>query len=381
MNTNTVYILQDYAHLWGLMALHSLTAFGAACSLVSATDIAHGALLRKPPKTLLVPGGSARQKHLALGQAGIHAIRSWIAAGGSYIGICGGAGLGLAQGLGLCQWQRRSFATREAHLLSGHVLADCAGELIPLPVWWPARFEPKQDGTQIIATYKMPGDDLWLADQPPYCRTGLGPCETAFPANQPLAVRGQFGNGSYVLSYAHPETPASEAANVWLCRLLRDFGVTARACAAPWPTLAALCQNSPAALAAPMRGMEKLVRTGLELGLLYPREPWLLGWRKGAPGIALNNLIACLAWQAGNDLESSRSWQQERHKFNELFDRFIGEAEQFLRDYAIDKPGQMNARRDRIFGHPMLGGGMADELLAWLEIFRLETQESDQAPQ
>ena len=138
-----ICILWDASHIWGLMAWRAVRALGLPCRLVKGKEIAEGAYLGKPGKSapcgaasangentalLLVPGGNARLKAAALGDAGRETVRSWVAAGGNYLGFCGGAGLALthpnlAHGLHLCPWSRAAYPERLYHLISGHVRA------------------------------------------------------------------------------------------------------------------------------------------------------------------------------------------------------------------------------------------------------------------
>ena len=91
-----VFVLWDDSHLWGVLVLRALRALGTSHQILRATDIAEGALSGKhgvPPGVLVVPGGWARGRALRLGEAGMQAIRDFVAAGGGYLGFCGGAGL------------------------------------------------------------------------------------------------------------------------------------------------------------------------------------------------------------------------------------------------------------------------------------------------
>jgi hypothetical protein len=135
-------VLWDHSHLWGLLACRGLAALGAPYRTVSAAEVADGALARLSPPALIVPGGFARRKFAALGPAGVAAIRDYVAGGGAYFGVCGGAGLALshADGLCLCPWVRRAFSDRLDHLVSGHVrlAADSASPLFPrVTSGWP----------------------------------------------------------------------------------------------------------------------------------------------------------------------------------------------------------------------------------------------------
>lgn len=290
-----VLLLWDASHIWGLTAWRALRALGLPCRLVKGQEIAQGALIRKPtahgpawpafeagpattcatlePRTplLLVPGGNAKLKAAALGAAGRKAVRQYLAAGGNYLGFCGGAGLALShadpdEGLNICPWARAAYPERLHHLISGHVraLLPTGGQAAgladepadgpaerSLPVWWPGRFAPDPAHTEVtvLASYAAPDADFWIADLPlrriaPHIFTAWQDLygvnlSADFLTGQPLAVSGRYtgsmpatadisktGGGRYILSYSHLETPDSPAANAWLAKLLHDaFGL------------------------------------------------------------------------------------------------------------------------------------------------------------
>ena len=66
---------------------------------ISAAQVCDGVLSEFT--TLLVPGGFAPNIERALGDAGADAIRAFVQSGGGFVGICAGAFLGSAWGLGL----------------------------------------------------------------------------------------------------------------------------------------------------------------------------------------------------------------------------------------------------------------------------------------
>lgn len=373
MTTAAVQILWDESHLWGLMAFAAMRGFGVPCRLISAKDIAHGCLFRKPPKVLVVPGGNARQKARALGGAGRDAIRAWLAQGGVYLGFCGGAGLALAQakpedGLGICAWRRASYGDRLAHLLSGHVLAQSCKGLLALPVWWPGRFESAGE-TEILASYHAPAEDLWLGDKPLSSR----PEAPVFPEGQPLAIRGCHGRGSYILSYAHLETPASPHANAWLAEILQAYGVgAARNQTGEWRVLAT--EDRQGSYQDACWRLQEIMASQASLGRFFRRTPWLYGWRQGLPGMICNYLLADLA-----ELAQAGTNRLDRQVENLLND-FLGEAEAYFQTLRLEEvadPGlekESVGRRDRVFGHPMLGGGMAAPVLARLADLIIQNQ-------
>lgn len=375
------------------MAWRALRSFGARCSLTSAQKIAQGWLLGKQPAVLLVPGGNARQKADALGGEGMAAIRDYVAAGGRYLGFCGGAGLALTHsaGLGLCPWQRRSYPERLYHLVSGHVMASVDNGSIALPVWWPGRFDPgAAKDISILAAYQEPGPDFWLADlplmeAPEYLRRLWHRTERldpglVFPAGQPLVIGGGYARGNYILSYSHLETPGAPSANAWLCELLAQYGVTVKKrIAQAWdlaPARARPAGEAGRSLHTLHVHLHELISLAQRSGLFFPRTAWLLGWRPGAPGIICNHLLASLALLA--ELPQAEPfltlWQDKGRAFCELMDGFFRQAEEFFWNFRLARTlgkgfGEESLAndRERIFGHPMFGGGLAGQALDFLE--------------
>lgn len=384
MKAAAVQILWDASHIWGLMALRAMRSFGIPCRLISAKDIAQGCLFRKPPRILIIPGGNARQKAVSLGEAGRAAILAWISDGGAYIGFCGGAGLALSQpnphdGLGLCPWRRKPYPDRLAHLLSGPILADTPRGSMSLPVWWPGRFEQGSEDLAILARYSAPQADTWLADRP-FARSGRPECaqeaasleqDASFPFGQPLIIAGHYGSGAYILSYAHLETPASEAANSWLAEILAGFGANpTRAVTAEWRTMASDLTGHAFFQSAWLR-LREMLKPSRNPGLFFPRTSWLLGWKQGLPGIICNSLLADLLELAENgNLEKDAELEAS-------FEAFFDRARIWLAEYSRHElTGQLAKGRDQIFGHPMLGGGRAGRLLDRLEELILQNQQA-----
>lgn len=392
METEGIRILWDYSQLWGVMALRAARSLGIPYRLVNGQKIAQTGLSGKAP--LLAPGGKARQKALALGASGRKEIRAWIAGGGVYIGFCGGAGLALTHpegepGLDLCQWRRKSYQERIYHLISGHLRARVNSREMNLPVWWPGRFEPNPgENPEILAVYESPAQDLWIADLPlmnapeaireSWRKNGSLDPSLGFPQDQPLAIRGDFGKGQYILSYAHLETPDSPDANSWLCELLARCGVKAdRNCVEPWNAEpAATIPNGEMrrSLHEAHTRLQNLLNLGKSLGFFFERTTWLMGWRQGAPGIVCNHLRAELSLLAELEPtpESLRIWTRVRDDLLPLLDAFFAQAEIFFWNFRLEKTiagdGSVSgSEMERIFGHPMSGGGMAAEIAVFLE--------------
>jgi hypothetical protein len=351
-----LFVLWDESHLWGVLLLRALRAWELPARLISARDAAGGLLAASPPAALLVPGGFASRKSISLGPAGLEAVRDYVRSGGAYLGVCGGAGLGLTVpgGLGLCPWTREPFGSRLQHFASGNVeLIAKDGPFTPpgmagrsprplAPVWWPARFRPGEPGVDVVAAYGRPGPGFMMADIP----LDLVPPEAledwealygvrltpSFAENDPCIVAGRFGKGRYVLSHAHLETPDSPEANAWLVHILSELaGTPAPKGPAPaWRIAATGCGRQETGEAGPPEGagdglgparsvegaycpgahapagwpdpaltramelMRGVVGLGQAHNLLSWREPWLLGWRQGLPGAQLSGVLAML---------------------------------------------------------------------------------------
>lgn len=440
-----IYMLWDASHIWGLMAWRALRALGLSCRLVKGQEIAEGALLGKPgscrayesavpPPLLVVPGGNARFKALALGEAGRAAVRAYLEQGGGYLGFCGGAGLALSHrdprdGLQLCPWSRAAYPQRLHHLISGHVrVRTRAGEelsppgippLLPsgaagsrnnaplsLPVWWPGRFAPENtEEVCVLAAYDAPDADFWLADLPLQripahvfeawqALYGIN-LSADFLTDQPLVVSGAYGQGRYVLSYSHLETPQSPDANAWLAHLLRRLAALEprRDLVPGWelgePVPAWPDYTTAMPLLDALRRTRALLDLAVEHHLFFRRAPWLWGWRTGLPGAACNNLHAalCTAVNLAPSGEALDYWRDVSSRFAELSSLFAAGAEGYLLACrlaetlsptlpdAVDQRGLDN-QREALFGHPMHGGGLIEELLTITEELIYLSQEA-----
>ena len=407
-----LFVLWDESHLWGLLVVRALRAWGLPFRLVRGEEIARGLLAEARPAALIVPGGRARGKAEALGAAGIKAVRSYVRDGGVYIGFCGGAGLGLSggEGLGLCPWRRGGFTSRLEHFLSGHVRLELAHghEFVPqgldggilAPVWWPAQFEPHDSDIEVLASYREPGPDFWVAD----LSLASVPAEVQEDwqnlygihlapegmAGRPAVIAGRLGQGRYVLSYPHLETPASRQANAWLAHILGrvlDTGAPGEPLPA-WDLAARPVRWNDPSLVRAAALFEDIISTGQEHFLLFWRNPWLLGWRRGIPGSAIDSLYAlsreCLAAEATGAAQDY--WRQQSGEFLRLAELFHKAATGYLLAEHLamtvlhSHPDPLYTRglkgqREALFGPPPAGGGLYAELLHPLEelYWRLST--------
>ena len=109
-----------------------------SASDISVVDLSLDALLAGALTShtcLCVPGGFAHNYASRLGPRGFQIIREFVAAGGGYVGVCAGAYLGSAQGLGLLpavhcgdvhRWARGSGACQLSFTMRGHELLGAA---------------------------------------------------------------------------------------------------------------------------------------------------------------------------------------------------------------------------------------------------------------
>lgn len=393
----------DESHLWGILLIRALEAMQIPVTLLKAEHIAAGALADLKPKILLVPGGWARLKSLALGEAGREAIRTFVHGGGHYLGFCGGAGLALASEtrtpfLDLCSWSRKP-ASKRLPNFSGHlqcmVRENGHSHCAELPVWWPSQFEATaHEELEILATYQQPGHDFWSADL-----NWSGIQEKEIPQweelyginlnperlrDEPCVVRGKLGQGSFTLSYAHLETPNSPQANALLGRLM---GLDDPAPVSSWEldSEAPCWQN--ATLQQIQKDIRQLIRFGQHHFLLFWRTPWLLGWRRGVPGSPLLFLLA-MTWQARHMRPTEQAacyWDKHEALCRERCHEFCARTREYLlmeRRIMATSPSSpegsaspsLQRRKLELFGKfPGYGGlygeilGILDELL-WLQL-------------
>ena len=403
---SSIHIYWDESHFWGLMAARALSAWHVPYRLVRGSEIADGVLAGKSgeaPKLLLVPGGRAKSKADRLGRRGMDAILDYVDRGGTYVGFCGGAGLALTgkHGLGLSPWSRKGYRNRLHHFLSGHVETDLNTDhpLVPddldramLPVWWPGRFDPKDDGVTVLARFDAPGPDFWVADLhlaslPEGTMTdwenlyGIH-LRPDFLKGLPCTTANDFGRGRVILSYAHLETPASPPANRWLAHLLGEIlGEPVQAGPVPaWDVAAREIRWQDETLLDAKTRMETIIATGTSHFLLFWRTPWLLGWRRGIPGAGINALysLICESLACEPDRAAREFWEAHAKRFSVLMELLGNGLSGYLlaerlamtvfhsSPDAVSKEGLREQRR-ALFGVPPEPGGIFADLAGLLE--------------
>ena len=404
---SSIHIYWDESHFWGLLLTRALRAWGIPHRLVRGSEIADGVLSGKSgpiPKLLIVPGGRAKGKADRLGVRGMDAVCGFVHRGGTYLGFCGGTGLALTgpYGLGLSPWTRKGYQNRLHHFLSGHVesglttdhplVPDDLGASAMLPVWWPGRFDPVDESVTVLARYGKPGPDFWVADLnlatlPKGTMTdwenlyGIH-LRPDFMEGMPCVTANEFGAGDVVLSYAHLETPASPPANRWLQHLLGTaLGETFAPAPVPaWDVAARPVVWEDPVLLAARKAVEEIIVTGANHFLLFWRNPWLLGWRRGIPGAGINSLysLICEAMASQPDDETLAFWKGCSRQFSVLMDLLTNGLTGYLLAErlsmtvfhsdpdAVSKEGLREQRR-ALFGIPPEPGGIHADLVGLLE--------------
>jgi hypothetical protein len=335
------------------MARQALLEAGLPFDLISSEKIRQGALPRY--RMLFVPGGWASNKWSALGDRGRAEIRRFVESGGSYLGICGGAGLATEEGFALLPIRRKPSPERIASF-SGPVrlaLADhpiWRGIEAPLFfAWWPSQFRIENQGTRVLATYEEASPDAFSADIP----VGVGKAEgwQALEKSygilldperlrgEPAVMEGGFGRGRVILSLLHFDTPADPNGsavlqNLWeyLSPGWKTEAVTgdSRLQSPPPPDLS---PESASALGVIESAVADLIGWGLKHSLWHWRNPFLLKWRRGVRGLEYGTLAVMIRevrgylQPAGRDdrrvLPSSVSGSALREALLEIRDRVV----------------------------------------------------------
>ena len=403
-----IALLWDSSNIWVLTAYYALESLSLPYQIIKPGEVRQALLDNDDYSMLFVPGGSARKKNADLGDEGRFAIREYVRQGGSYLGICGGAGLGLSDeslGVCICPWKRAQINQRIHHQMSGNVricLEYCNGfdSLLPdisdipfdneieVPIWWPGRFEEskQENGVKVVARYSGIGKNLYAGDinldsLPDFVLKDL---TTEYHIDilasilkMPAVIAGKYGSGRYLLSYPHLETPASRKANLWLIKIISDMaGITINDSKIPqwYPAVGVRWMDD--ALLRCRDDILTLLDVAERQGLLFERLPWLIGWHAGIPGVQLNTMALALCSLATHspNLQAKREWNAAKSKFCSVFESFIRQSyaclmAQRLASTTPDtfKLNDLDKKIDALFGNPMFGGGIFNELMLLLD--------------
>ncbi|MDA8090048.1 MAG: BPL-N domain-containing protein [Nitrospiraceae bacterium] len=215
-------LLWDESYLWGLIAYRALKKLSLDFSLITSDEIKHGAL--DGGRLLYVPGGWASNKFASLGNEGAQKIKEFVKNGGSYIGVCGGAGLATSEGLGLLDIKRRPLNERvpslsgkiRAKIVSAHPFWNGLKGHSPLfNIWWPSQFKIEDPSIKVIASFDGPSPGAFSSDLNVGSVRDWDALEAEYKLNlnpgrmrgEPLALEGAYGAGRIFLTLIHPDTP------------------------------------------------------------------------------------------------------------------------------------------------------------------------------
>ena len=314
ISKKTCALLWDESFAWGLMARQALTEAGLPFDLLRSEEIRGGAL--SSYRMLYVPGGWASQKQTALGDQGQEEIKRFIASGGSYLGICGGAGMATEDGMGLMPIRRKPTKERVPSI-SGPVRLSLAGHRIwqgiDAPIffaWWPSQFRAADQDTHVLASYQevLPGAfsaDISIADGRvidwPALEARYGILlDPARLQGEPAVLEGHFGRGKVLLSLIHFDTPGDQNGAAVL-RNLWDYLASgwssecpvrkARSRRRPLPGLPSEFHDIIEGIKV---AFSELISTGSRNFLWYWRNPLLLQWRRGVRGLEYGTLAVMI---------------------------------------------------------------------------------------
>jgi hypothetical protein len=306
-------LLWDESLLWGLMAWRALREARLPFDLVRSEDVRGGALAGY--RMLFVPGGWALNKIVALGAEGREEIRRFVAAGGSYLGICGGAGMATEDGLGLLPVRRRPSRERVPSF-SGPILLACGEHAIwkgiDAPrfwVWWPSQFRVTDQDVRVLARYEEAqgvafSADVNVADGKIIGWPGLEQrygilLDPARLRGEPGVLEGSFGRGRVILSLVHFDMPGDRNGAVVLRNL---WEYLASSGPSPHPTgrvkrgghLPEVPQNISALAEEIQAAVAELIALGERNFLWSWRNSLLLQWRRGIRGLEYSALAVMI---------------------------------------------------------------------------------------
>ena len=397
-------LLWDESFAWGLMARRALTEAGLPFDLLRSEEIRGGALSRY--RMLYVPGGWASQKLTALGDRGQKEIRRFVEEGGSYLGICGGAGMATEDGIDLLPIRRKP-TTERLPSVSGPVRLSLAGHRIwhgvdtPIFfVWWPSQFQNADQSTRVLACYEelLPdafSSDISVADGRvigwPALETRYGILlDPARLHGEPAVLEGHCGRGNVLLSLVHFDTPGDQNGAAVL-RNLWDYLASGWSSESPVRKARSRRRHLPDSaefrddMDVIKTAVSDLISTGSRNFLWYWRNPLLLQWRRGVRGLEYGTLAVMMeqigkrlsGTDGGQALPESMVSSRLREDISEIRDQlipFVEKAkrlvirERFCMNMAPLSPvdcadEEINRLRLELFGSAMSHGGHFKRLI------------------
>lgn len=394
----------DKSFLWGIIAFQTFRELDVLFDLMTASDIRDGGLAGYD--IIFVPGGWASDKIIALGDDGRSRIRDFVAGGGAYLGICGGAGLALNHENGLALTPVSRMPTRARvpsfsgkiglrHSERQHPMWKNASDDTAFYAWWPGQFalDDAKD-VAVLARYGDPGDDSYVTDLPVLPSVDWGAMEKSYGINldparlagEPAVIETRFGEGMVFLSYLHFETPGDNAGHGVLLNVLSHLARGKQVISSDAGRLdrnaGALVSPGPdAGISAIVNELDKAARDLIAFGrnnyLWSERNDWILQWRRGVRGVeysTLRAMIKAIAENAARIDGSDRRSVNNLERLRELALPFFDDAKGLLRlerdaiasgpisPLKTDDP-RIGALREKLFSNSKRCGGLYEETL------------------
>lgn len=404
-----VAFLWDESFLWGLMAYKALIGGGLKFDLITSDDIRDGLL--KGYSMLFVPGGWASNKLKRLGDKGVEAIKNFVYGGGSYFGICGGAGLATLDGIGLLNIRRKptkervpSFSGRIYLNISEHPIFTTSpvhpSSSTPIfYAWWPSQFSPQDNDIDILARFGSPLEDSFSSDinyRDAILRGGWQTFEEAYGINldpeklkdDPAVVEGRYGDGKVLLSLIHFDTIHDSSGlnvlrNIWMY-LGGDVFMKEERPRVFSPPMDFISDESLLELLNPV---SELIDFGIRNFLWFWRNEMILGWRRGVRGLeycTLYVLLKEIVYLLKNFITLDKEIKEEISVLSDIIPPFVEKAKRLLilekdeiekRSINFGETGnkEIDSLRSELFSLSKSHGGKFKEIIDRLDtlLFRL----------
>ncbi|MFA5809198.1 MAG: hypothetical protein WC935_02510 [Thermoleophilia bacterium] len=394
----------DKSFLWGIIACQTFRELDVSFDLVTASDIRDDGLAGYD--IVFVPGGWASDKIIALGDDGRSRIRDFVAGGGAYLGICGGAGLALSHesGLALAPVSRMptharvpSFSGKIGlkHSARQHPMWRNVADDTAFYAWWPGQFSlDDAKDVAVLARYGDPGDYSYVTDLPVLPSVDWDAMEKSYGINldparlagEPAVIETRFGEGVVFLSYLHFETPGDNTGHTVLLNILTHLARGKRVISSDAGCLdrsaASFYSPGPDAVISAIvndldKAAEDLIAFGRNNYLWSERNDWILQWRRGVRGVEYSTIYTMIKTISDHAVlidQNDRNTVKKIRRLRMLTLPFFDDARRLLRlerdamgrspisPLKTDDP-EIGALREKLFSNSKRCGGLYEEII------------------
>ncbi|MFN3504695.1 MAG: BPL-N domain-containing protein [Caldimicrobium sp.] len=306
--SSKVALLVSNSHLWGLWFYKALISVNLSIEPILVDQIDDN--FSKKYCALFVPGGWSKNKLESLSERQREIIREFLQKGGLYFGICGGASLAGAEGLGIIQVRRKK---ERIPSYSGPSLINAKDKVLfqnikkPLFYLW---FPPEWDiaggkDLKILATFSqaLPSaytSDLCLGDHYDnldYYEKIYGiPLHPEKMKDKVLFIEASYGKGNVFLSLIHFDTPNCQNSKIfWKNFISRNhLPLSLSEDKSPKSVLStssfSLAQNLLRKTKNLYKKVNNLLHFGVRNFLYHQRYSFFYQWKRGIRGLELLNL-------------------------------------------------------------------------------------------